>query len=273
MIGIFDSGLGGLTAVKEIRRLLPYEDLVYFGDTGRVPYGTRSKETIIKYAAQDVRFLAEFSPKAVLVACGTVSSTAMEEIRDLFDFPLIGVVEGAAEAAAKQTVNGKIGVIGTSATIKSGAYTKKLKEISSQFVITERACPLFVPLVENGFVGVDDSITRLACEHYLADLRAAGCDTLILGCTHYPLIAKTIAKTLPDVKLISSGAESARKLQEKLSTLGKLADNSNSSCSSNCYGKISYYVSDDIESFSQSASLYLGADMDGKVHRVDIEKY
>lgn len=268
MIGIFDSGLGGLTAVKEIRRLLPDENLVYLGDTGRVPYGTKSKETIIKYAAQDVRFLSSFSPKAVLVACGTVSSTAMNEIKDQFPFPLIGVVEGAVEAAAQQTINGKIGVIGTSATIKSGAYVKKLKEIDQNFDITEKACPLFVPLVESGFVGVDDPITELVCERYLSKIRKAGCDTLILGCTHYPLLAKTIAKTLPGVRLISSGAESARKLREQLSSLGRLANRDDQ-----CGGQISYYVSDDIESFAQSARLYLGADMDGKVHRVEIEKY
>lgn len=273
MIGIFDSGLGGLTAVKEIRRLLPDEDLIYFGDTGRVPYGTRSKETIIKYAAQDVRFLSEFSPKAVLVACGTVSSTAMEEIKDQFPFPLIGVVEGAVEAAAGQTVNGKIGVIGTSATINSHAYATRLKEINSEFEIIEKACPLFVPLVESGFVGADDPITALACEHYLADFRIADCDTLILGCTHYPLIANSIAKTLPGVRLISSGAESARKLREELRKAESLADCRHSAACNQSGGKIEYYVSDDITSFAQSASLYLGADMDGKVHRVEIEKY
>lgn len=264
MIGVFDSGLGGLTAVKEIRRLMPYEDLVYFGDTGRVPYGTRSKETITKYALQDVRFLSGFSPKAVLVACGTVSSTALETIREQFHFPIVGVVEGAAEMAAQQTKNGSIGVVGTSATIQSGAYARILKAINPSLRITEIACPLFVPLVENGFVQPDDPITLLACERYLADIRTAGCDTLILGCTHYPLIAPAITKTLPGVKLISAGAESARMLQQTLAGAGLLSAGK---------GHAEYYISDDPHAFAKSAKLFLGADVNERVHQIDIEKY
>lgn len=264
MIGIFDSGLGGLTALKEIRKLLPHEDIVYFGDTGRVPYGTKSRDTIVRYAMQDVRFLSQFSPKAVLVACGTVSSGAMTELHESFDTPIIGVVEATAQAAADATKNGKIGVIGTSATIKSGSYTKWLKEINSSLEITEQACPLFVSLVENGFIEDGDEITHLTCEKYLAPIRDAGCDTLILGCTHYPIIAHEIARTLPGVTLISSGRESARMLAHELEVRGLLGGGE---------GKAVYYVSDDTEGFSKNARIFLGEDIDGDVHFADIGKY
>lgn len=264
MIGIFDSGLGGLTALKEIKKLLPREDIVYFGDTGRVPYGTKSRDTIVRYAMQDVRFLSQFSPEAVLVACGTVSSGAMNELKAGFDTPIIGVVEATAEAAANATKNGKIGVIGTSATIKSGSYTKRLKEIDPTLEITEQACPLFVSLVENGFIDDGNEITRLTCKKYLASIRAAGCDTLILGCTHYPIISYEIARALPGVTLINSGRESARMLANELEARGILGGGS---------GRVDYYVSDDTEEFSQNARIFLGEDINGNVHYADIGKY
>ena len=264
MIGVFDSGLGGLTAVKEIQALLPRESLIYFGDTGRVPYGTKTRRTIMKYAVQDVRFLLQFSPKAILVACGTVSSTAMEVLHSQFDLPIIGVVEGAAEAAVKVTKNGKIGIIGTAATIRSGAYAKVLYDIDPSLSIVQTACPLFVPLVESGFTGKEDEITRLTCERYLKQIREAGCDTLILGCTHYPIIAAQIANALPGVRLISSGAERARTLKELLTAQNLLEQGE---------GSIQYYVSDDVEDFSENAALYLDQNIDGAVHKIDIEAF
>ena len=264
MIGIFDSGLGGLTALKELKEILPGEDLVYFGDTGRVPYGTKSRETIVRYALQDVRFLRGFSPEAILVACGTVSSGAMKELRESFDFPIIGVVEATARSAANVTKNGKIGVIGTSATIRSGSYTTQLKKINPDLEITEKACPLFVSLVESGFITDGDEVTRLTCERYLAPIREAGCDTLILGCTHYPIIAHEISKALPGVALISSGKEGALMLREILEK-NELKGRGN--------GKINYYVSDDPEGFSQNAHIFLGDNIGGDVKVVDIEKY
>ena len=184
MIGIFDSGLGGLTAYREVRRLLPDEDIVYFGDTGRVPYGTRSKETITKYALQDMRFLMTRQLDAVLVACGTVTSTAIDVLRASWDIPIIGVIDGAAVTAVRLTKNKKIGVVATSATITSHSFKKKLAGLDPELEITERACPLFVPLVESGFISEDDEVTRLVAERYLADIKADGCDTMILGCTH-----------------------------------------------------------------------------------------
>lgn len=264
MIGIFDSGLGGLTALKELREILPNEDIVYFGDTGRVPYGTKSRETIVRYALQDVRFLRGFSPEAVLVACGTVSSGAMTELRESFDFPIVGVVEATARSAANVTKNGKIGVIGTSATIKSGSYTAMLKKINPELEITEKACPLFVSLVESGFIKEGDEITRLTCERYLSPIREAGCDTLILGCTHYPIIAHEISAVLPNVTLVSSGKEGALMLKETLEKNNLVRNGS---------GKTSYYVSDDADGFSRNAHIFLGDSIGGEVRVADIEKY
>lgn len=264
MIGIFDSGLGGLTALKEIRALLPDEDYVYFGDTGRVPYGTRTPETIIRYAKQDVRFLLTFRPKAILAACGTVSSTAMAELTSEFDIPIIGVVESTARAAADATKNGRIGIIGTSATIKSGSYAKVLRSINPALAFTEVACPLFVPLVENGFTAPGDEIARLTCERYLAPVKDAGCDTLILGCTHYPILATHIAAALPGVTLISSGAQSAAALKNSLAEKGLTGGGS---------GSVSYYVSDNADGFAEQARVFLGEEIKQSVEKVDIAKY
>lgn len=264
MIGIFDSGLGGLTALKEIRSLLPDEDYVYFGDTGRVPYGTRTPETIIRYAMQDVRFLLTFRPKAILAACGTVSSTAMAELTAAFDIPIIGVVESTARAAADATKNGKIGIIGTSATIKSGSYAKVLRIIDPAIEFTEVACPLFVPLVENGFTAPDDEIARLTCERYLAPVKEAECDTLILGCTHYPILSSHISRALPGVTLISSGAQSAAALKNALTEKGL-------TCAGR--GSVSYYVSDNADGFAEQARIFLGEEIEQSVEKVDIAKY
>lgn len=262
MIGVFDSGLGGLTALKELRELMPEEDIVYFGDTARVPYGPRTPETIISYAKQDVRFLSEFSPRAILAACGTVSSTAMEALGECFTTPIIGVVDATARAAAEATKNSRIGIIGTAATIASRSYEKALGRIGD-YTITATPCPLFVPLVENGFTAPDCEITRLTVEHYLHEIKAAGCDTLILGCTHYPIIAHHIARALPSVTLINSGKASAQAMKALCESLP--ADNNG--------GKVSYFVSDDKVGFSKQAELFLGHGVDGEVEQIDITKY
>ncbi len=264
MIGVFDSGLGGLTALKEIRALLPWEDFVYFGDTGRVPYGTRTPQTVAAYAAQDVRFLLTFEPQAILAACGTVSSTAIDCLRATFDLPVFGVVEAAAEAALRATRNGKIGVIGTAATVSSGAYKRVLCSVRENLQITQIACPLFVPLVENGFTAADDPITRLACEHYLAPIREQECDTLILGCTHYPIIAQHIAAVLPGVRLINSGAESARALCTHLSARIPAPT---------AKGTVRYFVSDNAAGFAEQAHLFLGERVSDSVCQIDIASY
>ncbi|MBQ7125290.1 MAG: glutamate racemase [Clostridia bacterium] len=260
MLGIFDSGLGGLTALKELRRLTPGEELIYFGDTGRVPYGTKSEATIKKYALQDAAFLVSKGVSAILVACGTVSTTALSDLKSAFSIPIIGVVEPAAEAAVKATTNGKIGIIGTSATIRSGAFKKAISALDSKITTYSQDCPLFVPLVENGFSSPDCEITKLTCEHYLKGLKNSGIDTLILGCTHYPIIAETIGNYLPNVKLINTGAEAASRLVQIIGKKEGAAD-------------CSYFVSDDAKLFTTSASLFLGNDITGMVSSVNIESF
>ena len=260
MIGVFDSGMGGLTAIKQIVKMMPDEDIIYFGDTGRVPYGTRSKETIIKYSCQDVRFLLSKGVDAILIACGTVSANAIDILRSEFNVPIFGVVEAAAEKACELTKNGKDGIIGTNATVKSGAYVKHIEGIRPDIKTVSTPCPLFVPLVENGFTDPDDQITYLTAERYLEDIKAFGADTLILGCTHYPIIAPVISKVLPDVELVNTGAEAAKKLFENVAPAGGT-------------GKVEYYVSDDVEYFKSAASTFLEMSVGDNVFKVDIEKY
>ena len=262
MIGIFDSGLGGLTAVKEMIKLSPSEELIYFGDTGRVPYGNRSSATITKYACQDAAFLMSKKVDAIVVACGTVSTTSLSHLKETLPIPVIGVVEPSAEAAVKVTKNGRIAVIGTAATIRSGAFERAIKELSPECEVITQACPLFVPLVENGFVSDDCEITRLAAEHYLGKIKDSGADTLILGCTHYPIIAGVISRVLPNVTLINSGAEAAKKALE---VLGKTENVGN--------GSVSYYVSDDPTMFVSNASLFLGGEINGSVEKININEY
>lgn len=263
-IGVFDSGLGGLTAVKEIMSLLPNESIVYFGDTGRVPYGSRSKETILKYTRSDIKFLLSHNVKMIVIACGTASSAALPEIKNEFDVPILGVVEAGAIAAVKATRNNKIGIIGTNATIKSGAYTEHIKKIYAETETFERACPLFVPLVENGHF--DSEVVKLVIDEYLRDIRSAGVDTLILGCTHYPLLEKAIAEYMGDkVTLISPGKEAAKFLKSALGS---------DMLSSGEQGReYSYYVSDSVESFEELGSVFLKTKIDGKVSKIDIENY
>ena len=260
MIGVFDSGMGGLTAIKQIITMMPNEDIIYFGDTGRVPYGTRSKDTIIKYSRQDVRFLLSRGVDAVLIACGTVSANAIDILREEFDVPMFGVVEAAAEKACGLTENGRVGIIGTNATVKSGAYVKHIERICPDIETVSTPCPLFVPLVENGFTDPDDQITYLTAQRYLEDIKASGADTLILGCTHYPIIAPVISKVLPGVKLVNTGAEAAKRLFERVDSKGG-------------NGKIEYYVSDDVSSFKAAASTFLEMPVGDNVFKVDIEKY
>lgn len=270
-VGVFDSGLGGLSAVREIRTLLPHESLIYFGDTGRVPYGTRSRETICRYAAQDIRFLlSQADCKAVVVACGTVSANALDELRQSNDVPIIGVIEPAVEAAARATKNGKIGVIATPSTVASGAYERALLAKNPGFCVTSQACALFVPLVENGFVDADDPIPYLTAERYLAPIRDFGADTLILGCTHYPLLSAVISRVLPGVTLIDTGREAAYSLRSLLAECGALSDTTSSPAD------VRYYVSDEPQGFAHAASRFLGLtehDDLPAVERVNISAY
>lgn len=263
-IGVFDSGLGGLTAVKQIMLSLPNEDIIYFGDTGRVPYGTRSPETILKYTRGDVRFLNSFGVKIIVIACGTASSVALPKIKDEFETPIVGVVESAVHTAVRVTKNGKIGIIGTPGTIKSGSYEKLIKEYNGDLETFTQACPLFVPLVENGHF--ETEMARLAVDEYLHDIRDAGVDTLIMGCTHYPLLRKTIAEYMGDgVSLIDPGAETAKYLQKKISAEMRHEQGKG--------GNYRYYVSDNVENFEELGGIFLEREIVGQVEKIDIEKY
>lgn len=258
MIGIFDSGLGGLTALKELRALCPECDIVYFGDTGRVPYGTRSREILYRYADEDVRFLLSKGADRILAACGTVSSVALPVIEGRYPVTVSGVVKPAAREAVSATKNKKIGVIGTGATISSGAFSREIGAIDPSIEVIERACPLFVPLVENGFVDEGCEITTLAVAEYLADIRDFGADVLILGCTHFPIISGHIARYLGEgVTLINSGSAAAAELAREPGT----ASGS---------GRCEIYVSDSPASFERVARMFLGSDTVPEVHTVRI---
>ncbi len=258
-IGVFDSGIGGLSAVKELMKILPNEKIIYFGDTGRVPYGTRSPETITAYAREDMDFLMKFDPKAVMVACGTVSSVALDVLKTDYPVKTIGVVKSAAKKAASVTKNGKIGVISTGATHRSGAFKKAIAEFSGANVYSA-AAPLFIPLVENGYIDKDNEVTRLVAGDYITPLLNEGIDTLILGCTHFPVIKELIATVAPSVTLIDSGKEAAIHLKEYLTESNLLAGEKN--------GENRYFVSDTAEGFSSVAKMFLGESLDGKVEKI-----
>ena len=263
-IGVFDSGLGGLTCVAELMKVLPDEDIVYFGDTARVPYGTRSRNTIIEYAQQDAAFIRNKGVKLMIAACGTVSS-ALGDVDISGGLPFTGVVEPAAVEAVNAAENGIIGVIGTAATIASGAYEASIKRISPDIKVYSQACPLFVPLVENGFTDKNDIVVKEIVRRYLEPIKASGADVLIMGCTHYPHLADAIADMLGDVKLISSGAAAAR-YAKRLIIEGSMQSGRDG------HGKISCYTSDSAEKFRENAALFFGNGFDGTVDRITIEE-
>lgn len=255
MIGIFDSGLGGLTALTKLRKFAPETDLIYFGDTARVPYGSRSDETITKYADELIRLLIDKGADSILAACGTVSTVALPRLKGSYSVPVSGILEPACAAAAKATKNGRIGVIATSASINSGAYIKELRSLVDGAEVIQTACPLFVPLVEGGFIGRDCEITRLTAEHYLTDIKAAGCDTLLLGCTHYPIIADVIGDVLDGVTLINASEEAARAVA--------------AGCTKKENGKVKLMLSDRTQDM-EKVMAYLGADMEYEVEIVKL---
>lgn len=266
-IGIFDSGLGGLTTVRELKSILPAEGIVYFGDTGRVPYGTRSRETVRRYAGQDIRFLLSKDVKMIIAACNTASASLLPEDISALPVPFIDALLPAVKAAAQTTKNGRIAVIGTQATIRSNAYQAALRQLDPAFEVTGAACPLFVPLVENGCTLTErgSQVIRLMVEEYLSPVRESGADTLILGCTHYPILRRFIGEYLTErVELIDSGREAARAAKERLCELGmcnltKMTPNR------------AYFVSDSVEDFSGMACSILGEKMEGRAEKIDIE--
>lgn len=253
-IGVFDSGLGGLTVVKELNRLLPDEDIVYFGDTGRVPYGNRSRETIRRYAKEDEAFLLKQDVKVIIAACGTVSSVAAD-ISETLPIPFFEVVSHASKAAVKASKNGKIGVIGTAATIKSGKHREYILKENPNATVVCQSCPLFVPLVEEGWYSAEDGVVIETVRRYLEPMLDAEIDTLILGCTHYPVLSEAISRVLGDkVTLINAGTATAEVVSEFLKK--------NAMMSQNTGGKAEFYVSDKADSFRFEASLLLGREID-----------
>ena len=266
-IGVFDSGLGGLTAVHSLWRILPEENLIYFGDTARVPYGGRSRETLLKYARQDVRFLRSFDLKAILIACGTVTTTSLDTLQAENDLPIVGVVEPTCRRALLVTKTKKIGIIATLASIRSGAYEAALKQLDPEVEVIGKACPLFVPLVENERFRRGDIVIETVAREYLEPLKETGIDTLILGCTHYPLLTEIVAEIMgPEVTLVSAGEESAFELKRLLKAKSLRAEETR------C-GEPAFYVSDRAEDFDRIASVFLQEELRNAARRIDIDCY
>lgn len=262
-IGVFDSGLGGLTVVKELNRLMPFENIIYFGDTGRVPYGNRSRDTIRRYAKEDETFLLKQNVKAIIAACGTVSSVAAD-ISDTLPIPFFEVVSHASKEAIRQTKNGVIGVIGTSATINSGKHKELiLKEMPNAKVICQ-SCPLFVPLVEEGWYDANDVVVKETVRRYLKPMLDGGIDTLILGCTHYPVLSDAISAVLGDkVSLINAGTATSKAVLDYLKKNDMLNENG--------HGQNDFFVSDKAASFRNQASILLGEEInESKVKLVSL---
>ena len=266
-IGVFDSGIGGLTVVKSIVECMPGENIIYFGDTAHVPYGTRSKRQITEYVLADVRFLRTFDIKAVVIACNTADSVAKEKVREVNpDLPVFGVVDPASRLAAVSTKNGKIGVIATNATVKTGAYEKAIAKYNEDAVVFMEACPLLVPLVENGRFRTGDQVIEIVLKEYLEPLVEKGIDTLVLGCTHYPLLQETISHLYPSLNVISSSDAAAAKMLGTLIQNGTCNENTGAAQSER-----KYFVSDDAEGVDNLARVFMGDDLGGTFQQVDVE--
>ncbi len=263
-IGVFDSGIGGLTVVKHLRDLLPHEDIIYFGDTARLPYGTKSEEVVKRFAFEDSHFLLQHHVKMIVAACNTVSSTAMHSLKKHLDIPVLGVMQPGAVACVKKTKNKKVGVIGTSTTIRSEKYKQKIQELDKNIYVVDQACPLFVPLVEEGFF--EDEATHLIAKRYLDKFIENSVDTIILGCTHYPAIKNCIQRIVGDnVKMVDSGEETAKVVKEYLES-----NNLNTSKSSKA--KLKIYVSDLSHKFQQIAERFLQSSLT-HIETVDFEQF
>jgi glutamate racemase len=264
-IGVFDSGIGGLTVVRELRRQLPAESVVYFGDTARVPYGPKSPATVLRYSREAAAYLLDRGVKALVIACNTATAHAHEELRAELPVPVIGVIEPGARAAAAATRSGRIGVIGTAGTIKSGAYDRAVRRlVGDRARVYAQPCPLFVPLVEEGLARHEAA--RLIADDYLAPLRTVDVDVLILGCTHYPLLRELLAEVMgPDVGLVDSAEETAIEVRRELTEAGLLRE----SGAEPAYG---FAVSDVPFRFREVGRRFIG-DLIGTVEHVDIEEY
>jgi len=249
-IGVFDSGLGGLTVVKEIIHHLPNERIVYFGDTARVPYGTKSGETIIRYSREIVRALLKHKVKMIVVACNTASSLALEVLKKEFNIPILGVIEPGARKAAQVTRNKKVGIIATSSTVKSGKYARKIVQLDKHITVTSLSCPLFVPLVEEGWF--EHAVTYQVAQQYLGTMKKNKVDTLILGCTHYPLLKGVLHNVMgPKVQLVDSAQEVALQVKELLTKTRQLRTRLRP-------GQHVFIVSDEPKQFQRLAMRFLG---------------
>ena len=254
-IGVFDSGIGGLTVVAEIMRQLPNEEIVYFGDTARLPYGPKSNETVTQFSIQDAEFLLTHGVKYIVVACNTASSIAIEALTSRYDVPVIGVIEPGALAAVSSTLKGKVGVIGTEGTIASGAYRRAIEKLDRDIEVVETSCPLFVPLAEEGWT--DREVTLVIAHEYLTPLRDAAVDVVVLGCTHYPILKGTIAKVFgPSVRLIDSAEETAKEVAERLEDLDLVRVRETPPVHK-------FFVSDVPHRFREQAERFLGAPLPG----------
>jgi glutamate racemase len=262
-IGVFDSGIGGLTVVRHLSEVLPHEHIVYFGDTARVPYGSKSNSTVIEYSIQDTNFLLHKNVKLVIVACNTASSIALLELQKRFAVPVIGVIFPGAKMAVDETKSGKIGVIGTRATISNQAYSKAIKGISKNIQVFEMACPLFVPLAEEGWT--HHQATFEIAEEYLKELREKEIDTLVLGCTHYPILANVIQEVIGgNVKLIDSGVATADVVKHEIHKLHLETTHRD-------HPNLDLFVSDIPTKFQEVAELFLGRKVN-KPQKVDLEE-
>lgn len=261
-IGIFDSGVGGLTVLKEIVKVLPQEDTIYFGDTARFPYGTKSPETVIRYSLEIASFLVKRDIKLLVVACNTASAVSLEALQAHLSIPIVGVIEPGARRAVSSTRSGKVGVIGTDGTIRSSAYAKAIKRLNPEVEVITRACPLFVPLAEEGWT--DNEVARLTARTYLGGLREEGVDTLVLGCTHYPILKGIIAEVMGEgVRLVDSAEETARTVAEILRGKGALRPSTER-------GNHHYFVTDVPAGFVRVGNRLLGGKL-GDVYQVSLE--
>ncbi len=262
-IGVFDSGLGGISVVRALIDLIPHEHLVYFGDTARVPYGSKSEETVIRFAHQISSFLEEQQVKMIIVACNTASAVALESLQRSFNIPIVGVIEPGSEAAVKVSKHKKIGVIGTASTIRSDAYQTAIRALDPGMDVKGQPCPLLVPLVEEDWP--HDGVVTQVLESYLGMFKSQQPDALILGCTHYPYLKSIIQEVVgPHVRLVDSGEETARRVKEVLKEMNLLNPESGDP------GKHKFYVSDFPQKFEETASRFLGRPLD-KLFKVELE--
>ena len=266
-VGVFDSGVGGLTVAREIMRQIPEERIVYFGDTARGPYGNKSKDTILRYSRQIIRFLRTREVKAIVIACNTASAYALDTVAAESDIPIIGVINAGARTAVQATRNGKIGVIGTEGTIGSGIYTRVMKQLKPDIQVTGKPCPLFVPLVEEGLL--HDSVTDEIASRYLSVLKGKYIDTLVLGCTHYPLLRSTLRRLMgEDVVLVNPAYETAIELKQLLEERGLERDGAEPLQGE----KYQFFVSDLAEKFTSFATSILPNEVK-ETRKIDIENY